>query len=151
MRTIASFLLNALLLVQTALSNFISFYGVKPDLPLVFYIRYSQRQKRSPNRSAKWCCRRRPFRQIFRSKCHSKVYYGYIIGYTSPGPYKGRVIITMSMTFIGSVVFNLLYLLIAFLLVSQANSGTNFLTIAIPSALLNMIISPLFYFVFFKL
>ena len=155
MRTIASFfVLNALLLVQTALSNFISFYGVKPDLPLVFIIctAIAKGKKAGALTGAlNGVVEDVLFGRFLGLNAIAKSITGYIIGYTSRDLYKGRVIITMSMTFIGSVVFNLLYLLIAFFTGESSQLWHHFLTIAIPSALLNMIISPLFYFGVFKM
>lgn len=111
------FLYWVLLLVQTTLSNFIYIYGVKPDLPLVFaYTAMVKGEKAGAltgllNGFSEDIL----FGRFLGLNTIAKSVTGYIVGHASRDLYKGRVIITMALTFIGSVIFNFLFMLLTFL------------------------------------
>ena len=155
MRTIAYILiLGALLLVQTTISNFIWIYGVKPDLPLVFALCMAMVKGEKAGALTGFLngfLEDILFGRFLGLNTIVKSITGYIVGYGSRDLYKGRVIITMALTFIGSVIFNFLFMILAFLTGEVGHPWYRFLLIVIPSALLNMIISPLIYLGVIKL
>lgn len=149
MRTIAyMFVLGALLLIQTTLSNFIWIYGVKPDLPLVFALCMAMLNGEKAGALTglfNGLLEDILFGRFIGLNTIAKSVTGYIVGHGSRDLYKGRVIITMALVFIGSVIFNFLFMILAFLTGEAGQPWYHFLSIAIPSALLNMLISPLIY------
>jgi len=69
----------------------------------------------------------------------------YLVGVGSKNLYKGRAIITMALAFIGTIIYNLIFVVVAYLTGELVNPWFQFFAITIPSALQNMIVSPLIY------
>ena len=149
MRALAYFLvIDVLLVVQTTLLNFFQIYGVKPDLPLVFALCTAMVKGEKAGALTgllNGFSEDILFGRFLGLNTIAKSVTGYIVGHASRDLYKGRVIITMALTFIGSVIFNFLFMLLTFLTGEASHPWYYFLSIAIPSALLNMLISPLIY------
>lgn len=68
-----------------------------------------------------------------------------ILGYVSKNIYKGPIIITMGLVFFGTIIYNLLLVILSFMTGTLAKSWGFFMPITLRSALLNMILSPLIY------
>jgi rod shape-determining protein MreD len=155
MRTLAYvFALVALLLVQTTISNFFCIYGVKPDLPLIFALCMAMVKGEKAGALTGFLngfLEDVLFGRFLGLNTIIKSVTSYIVGYGSRNIYKGPVIITMALTFVGSVIFNFLFMILAFLTREVTQPWYSFLSIVIPSALLNMIISPLIYHGVFKM
>ena len=155
MRTLAYvFTLVALLLVQTTLSNILWIFGVKPDLPLVFALCMAMVKGEKAGALTGFLngfLEDILFGRFLGLNTLIKSVTAYIVGYGSRNIYKGPVIITMALTFIGSFIFNFLFMVFAFLTREAAQSWYSFFSIVIPSALLNMVISPLIYHGVFKM
>lgn len=69
----------------------------------------------------------------------------YILGYSSKNIYKGPWIITMGLTFLGTLLYNLLLLIVALFLKEFNRPWNIFVEISLYTALCNMIIAPLIY------
>jgi len=149
MRSVCHILvLGALFLIQTTLSNFIWIFGLKPDLPLVFALCIAI--VNGEKAGALTGLLNGILEDIFFGRfiginTIAKSAAAYLVGYGSQNLYKGRTLITMTLAFTGTVVFNLIFVIVAYLTGELVRPWHQFLSITIPSSLLNMFISPLIY------
>ncbi|AEE91682.1 Rod shape-determining protein MreD [Tepidanaerobacter acetatoxydans Re1] len=149
MRTIVYVLvLGVLVLVQTTLSNFIGIFGVKPDLPLVFALCMAMVKNEKAGALTglmNGFLDDILFGRFLGLNTIAKSIAGYVVGLGSRNLYKGRVVITMVLVFTGSVIFNFVFMTIAFLTGELIHPWRNFLPITVASSLINMFVSPLIY------
>ncbi|NLZ54369.1 MAG: rod shape-determining protein MreD [Thermoanaerobacteraceae bacterium] len=149
MRTVCYILvLGALFLLQTTLSNFIWIFGLKPDLPLVFALciaAVNGEKAGAVTGLLNGFLEDILFGSFIGPSTIAKSAAAYLVGYGSRNLYKGLTLITMAIAFAGTVIFNLILVIVAYLTGELVYPWHQFLSITIPSALLNMLISPLIY------
>ena len=149
MRTIVYILvLGVLILVQTTLSNFIGIFGVKPDLPLVFALCMAMVKNEKAGALMglmNGFIEDILFGRFLGLNTIAKSIAGYVVGLGSQNLYKGRVIITMALVFTGSVIFNFVFMTIAFFTGELIHPWRYLLSITVASSLINMFVSPLIY------
>jgi len=140
--------LGALFLIQTTICNLIWIFGIKPDLPLVFALCIAVINGEKAGAAIgllNGLLEDIFFGRFIGLSTIAKSAAAYVVGYGSQNLYKGRSIITMALTFMGTVIFNLFFVIIAYLTSELVYPWYQFFSITIPSALLNMFISPLIY------
>jgi len=134
--------------MQTTIFNFTWIFGIKPDLPLVFALCIAIANGEKVGAATglfNGFLEDVFFGSFIGISTVAKSATAYIVGYGSQNLYKGRTIITMALAFIGTVIYNLFFVIVAFLTGELVYPWYQFFTIAIPNALLNMLISPLIY------
>ncbi|MDD4569368.1 MAG: rod shape-determining protein MreD [Tepidanaerobacteraceae bacterium] len=155
MRTVAYvFVIITLLLLQTTLLNFSQIYGVKPDLPLVFALCMAMIKGEKVGAVTGFfngLLEDILFGRFLGLNTIVKCITTYVLGYGSRDIYKGPAVLTMALVFLGSILYNILFMLLAFFTNEISHPWYYFLPITIPSALLNMIISPLIYLAITKM
>jgi rod shape-determining protein MreD len=138
----------ALFLMQTTMLNLIWTFAIKPDLPLVFALCIAMADGEKAGAAIGMLngfLEDVFFGRFIGLGTIAKTAAAYLIGYGSQNLYKGRTIITMAFTFVGTVVFNLFFVIVAYLTGELVYPWYQFFSITIPTALLNMLISPLIY------
>lgn len=143
-----------LLLVQSTLISFIQVWGAKPDLPMVFALCMSMIRGEKIGAVTGFFngfLEDILFGRFLGLNTIVKSATSYILGYGSRNIYKGPAILTMILVFLGSIIYNILFMFLAFLTNEINRPWYFFLPIAIPSSFLNMIISPIIYFAVSKL
>jgi len=126
----------------------IRIFGVKPDLPLVFALCIAIANGEKAGAATgllNGILEDVFFGRFVGISAISKTATAYLVGYGSQNLYKGRTIITMALTFMGTVLFNLCFVIVAYLTGEMSYPWHQFFSISIPTALLNMIISPIIY------
>jgi len=137
-----------LVVVQSTLISVINIYGVKPDIPLVFILCVSMIKGERTGAVIGFLnglLEDILFGRFLGFNALVKSMSGYILGFASKNVYKGPAIITMFFVFMSSIMYNFIFMLFSFLIKEITNPWVYFLPITIPSAFLNMIISPFVY------
>lgn len=154
MRSLCYILVSIVLfLIQTTILNINWIFGIKPDLPLVFALCIAVVNGEKAGAAIgllNGFLEDIFFGRFIGPNTIAKTVAAYLIGYSCHNLYKGRVI-TMALTFMGTFIFNLFFVIIAYLTGELVYPWHQFFSITIPSSLLNMFISPLVYRVVIKM
>ena len=149
MRSLCYILVSIVLfLIQTTILNINWIFGIKPDLPLVFALCVAISNGERAGAAVgvlNGFLEDVFFGRFIGLSAIAKSATAYLVGVGSKNLYKGRAIITMALAFIGTIIYNLIFVVVAYLTGELVNPWFQFFAIAIPSALQNMIISPLIY------
>ncbi|WP_422444561.1 rod shape-determining protein MreD [Thermoanaerobacterium sp. DL9XJH110] len=143
-----------LIILQSTVMAFFQIGGIRPDLPLVFILCVALVKGEYPGAFfglVSGLLEDIIYGRFLGFNALVKFLTGYIAGYGSRDIYKGPAIITMGLTFLGSFIYNLIFMLISTFL-GQINQPWNFfMPVVFPTALFNMLISPFIYHLVVKL
>lgn len=149
MRMAAYVLIMCVLVVfQSTAMELLKIGGIKPDLPLVFALCTALAKGESMG----------AFMGFINGVLEDIIYgrflgfaalikflTGYIQGYITRDIFKGPVILTMSFTFLGTLVYNIIFIFLSLIFGEIANPWYFLMPIVLPSALFNMVVSPFVY------
>lgn len=149
MRFLAYFLAMVLLFVfQTSVVSILPFNGIKPDLPLTFALCISLYKGENIGAFIGFlngifedivCGRFLGFNALV------KFLTTYVEGYASRDIFKGPAIMTMALVFLGSLLYDFFFILVNLFINELKYPWYQLVPVALPSALFNMVISPLVY------
>jgi rod shape-determining protein MreD len=155
LRIAARFIVMTILLVlQTTLIAFFQIKGVKPDLPLVYAFCLSLTKSENIGASMGFfvgVLEDVMYGRFLGFSALAKFLSCYILGYSSRDIFKGPVVTTIGLVFLGSLFYNLIFIIIGLLLGELTHPWLFFLPVALPSALYNMVISPFIYYLVIKM
>lgn len=148
------FIMIFLVFIQSTVMELFKINGVKPDLPLVFAICVAL--LKGENLGAFMGFINGFLEDIMYSNFLGfnslvKFLTGFLSGYFTQDLYKGPAVITMGLTFLCSVVYHMIFIIISIFLKALDNPWSSFAPTVLPSALFNMIISPVVYHLLIKI
>lgn len=148
MTLVYSLIMVILFILQTTVVAVFQITKVKPDLPLIFsmcIIIVENEKIGSSMGLLNGVLEDVFYGRLLGFNSMVKFLTNSILGYVSKNIYKGPIIITMGLVFFGTVIYNLLLVILSFMTGTLAKSWGFFIPITLRSALLNMILSPLIY------
>lgn len=148
------FIMVILLVFQSTVMELFKIGGIKPDLPLVFALCCSL--VKGENMGAfmgfvNGILEDIVYGRFLGFNALIKFLTGYIQGYFTRDIFKGPAIITMGLTFLGTLVYNIIFIFLSLIFKEITNPWYFFTPIVLPSALFNMIISPFVYYAIVKI
>ncbi|MGI6486644.1 MAG: rod shape-determining protein MreD [Thermoanaerobacterales bacterium] len=151
MRIAARFIVVTLLIVlQSTVLPFLHIKGIMPDIPLVYAFCLSLIKNERIGASMGvfvGIIEDIMFGRFLGYNALVKFISCYGIGYCSRTIFKGPVMITMSLVFLGSLFYNLIFVIVGTLLGEITSPWLLFIPISLPAALYNMLISPIIYYI----
>jgi len=155
LRMVAYVLIMVILMVfQSTVMELFKIGGIKPDLPLVFAL--CTALVKGENTGAfmgfvNGILEDIVFGRFLGFNALIKFITAYIQGYTTRNIFKGPAIITMSLTFLGTLVYNIIFIFLSLIFKEIANPWYFFMPVVLPSAVFNMVVSPFVYYAVVKL
>lgn len=148
------FIMIIFLLIQSTTVNFLQIGSIKPDISLVFVMCIAMFKGEKTGAFIGFLnglIEDMLYGRVLGFNALARLLTGYAIGFGTKNIFKGPVLITMGIVLIGSLFHSIIFVLLGYILKQTSNPWYFFMPIIVPSAFLNMIISPFIYYLVSKL